>query len=156
MKKTLFILMMLLASQVMPAKNIPAGYVDLGLPSGTLWKSSNEQGRYTYYAALNNFGTSLPTRAQFQELIRCCTWRWTGKGCRATGPNNNTIYFSFDGYADCDEDIYDIGTSARVWSIDALSPNSEWAYYCAFFEDSRGMVEDAKCYSVSVRLVLSE
>lgn len=154
--KKIFILLILLASQMMPAKTIPAGYVDLGLPSGTLWKTSNEPGKYTYYAALNNFGTALPSRAQFNELIRCCTWKWTGKGCRATGPNQNTIYFSFDGYTDCDEDIHDVGVSARIWTIETPSPNSEWAYYCAFLEDFRDLVEDAKCYSVSVRLVISE
>lgn len=156
MKKTLFILLVIFASQVASAKTIPAGYVDLGLPSGTLWKASDEPALFTYYAALRDYGTSLPTRAQFKELIRCCTWRWTGKGCRATGPNGNTIYFPFDGYADCDDNLRDVGVSARIWTIDAPDPNSEWAFYCAFLEDFRDIVEDAKCYSVSVRLVISE
>lgn len=156
MKNIFATILVCFACQMLLAKTIPAGYVDLGLPSGTLWKMNNEQGRYTYTAALYNFENSLPSRAQFKELIRCCTWKWTGKGYRATGPNQNTIYFPFDGYADCDEDIHDIGVSARIWTIDSPGPNSEWAYYFAILEGFRDEVYDAKCFSVSVRLVISE
>ena len=43
-----------------------AGYVDLGLPSGTKWKSTNEiggnNGFYTYDEAISAFGDKLPTK----------------------------------------------------------------------------------------------
>ncbi|HJJ45480.1 MAG TPA: hypothetical protein O0Y17_00165 [Methanocorpusculum sp.] len=46
----------------------PAGYVDLGLPSGTLWKDKNESGGfYTYDEAMKAFGNNLPTMEQFEE-----------------------------------------------------------------------------------------
>ena len=45
----------------------PAGYVDLGLPSGTLWKDKNEEGGfYTYDQAVSKFGNKLPTK----DLVR--------------------------------------------------------------------------------------
>ena len=33
----------------------PTGYVDLGLPSGTLWKDKNENGFFTYDEAVSRF-----------------------------------------------------------------------------------------------------
>lgn len=45
------------------------GYVDLGLPSGTLWKTENEDcGLVTYDKAYELYGNSLPTYEQLKEL----------------------------------------------------------------------------------------
>ena len=55
-----------------------AGYVDLGLPSGTLWKKSPE-GIYdgTYDAAMKKYGRDrIPSHEQWQELIDNCKWEW--------------------------------------------------------------------------------
>ena len=44
-------------------------YVDLGLPSGTCWRNSNEGGdnaRYTYNEAVSRFGNKLPTKQQLE------------------------------------------------------------------------------------------
>lgn len=50
-------------------------YVDLGLPSGTLWKAENEDcGLITYDQAYNFYGSSLPTKEQWEELIKHCIW----------------------------------------------------------------------------------
>ena len=48
-----------------------AEYVDLGLPSGTLWKKTNEGGtysRFTYGEAYGRFRSKLPTYEQYIEL----------------------------------------------------------------------------------------
>ena len=53
------------------APYLAQGYVDLGLPSGTLWRNSNEGGdyaRYTYDEAISRFGNKLPTKQQLEEL----------------------------------------------------------------------------------------
>ena len=55
------------------------GWVDLGLPSGTLWKDTNEEGFYTFSKAVDKFGSSLPTKQQFDELIKSCKWIYQGK-----------------------------------------------------------------------------
>ncbi len=35
-------------------------YIDLGLPSGTLWATENEEGYFTFDEAVEKYGDSLP------------------------------------------------------------------------------------------------
>jgi hypothetical protein len=78
------------------------GYVDLGLPSGTKWKTTNEDcGLITYEEAMIRYGNNLPTKEQWEELIGCCSWTWTGNGYKVTAPNKQTLFFAAEGiYAD--------------------------------------------------------
>lgn len=98
MKKVLFSMMCLMALSMSTIsaqdfkKSIPDGYVDLGLPSGTLWKDKNEEGFFSYEQALGKFGSRLPTLEQFEELRSECRWKWTGRGYKVTGPNGNSIF----------------------------------------------------------------
>lgn len=74
-------------------------YVDLGLPSGTLWCSKNEPGYYTYGKAVNSFGNRLPTDKQFNELVKECKWTWNEKGYyKVKGPNGKSIILPAYGY----------------------------------------------------------
>lgn len=73
------------------------GYVNLGLPSGTLWAEYNEPSNYSYSSAMSMFGNQLPTETQFQELIDYCDWVWASNGFSVTGPNGNTIFLPADG-----------------------------------------------------------
>lgn len=67
-------------------------YVDLGLPSGTLWKTKNEKGvYYAYDEAITLFGNQLPSKDHFLELRACCEWTWNGNGYLITGANGNSI-----------------------------------------------------------------
>ena len=94
------------------------GWVDLGLPSGTLWKNANEgsdNARYTYNEAVSKFGNKLPTEQQLKELINKCTWTWTGTGCRVTGPNGNSIYLPAAGGIDCNS-YSEVGVRGEYWS----------------------------------------
>lgn len=129
-------------------------YVDLGLPSGTLWKATNEQGLYTYLSAKHYFHKSLPNRAQVKELLHNCTWKWLGKGYRVTGPNGKSIYFPFDGYKDCDEDIYYQGSAAVLWTLD--NTGGEFAFVYVLSDDQRQILEESNCWGCSVRLVTSK
>lgn len=85
-----------LASQI--STNLSSDYVDLGLPSGTKWKKTNESGGfYTYDQAVKKFGIQLPSNEQIQELMRFCNWEWKRNGrvisIQGTGPNGKTIEF---------------------------------------------------------------
>ena len=72
-------------------------YVDLGLPSGTLWKAENENcGLITHEKAVALYNNNLPTKEQFQELTTICTWTWMGNGYLVKGPNNNSIFLQAD------------------------------------------------------------
>lgn len=77
--------------------SLSAQYVDLGLPSGTKWKSTNEEGFYTCEQAMEKFGRYVPTKAQWEELLDYCSWVWTGRGCKVTGPNGRSIFLPADG-----------------------------------------------------------
>lgn len=73
-------------------------YVDLGLPSGTLWKAENEScGMITYDKAMSLYGNNLPSQEQCEELIAECTWVWADNGYNVTGPNGKTIFFPAEG-----------------------------------------------------------
>lgn len=67
------------------------GYVDLGLPSGTLWSASSEKKEYKYGEAIRKFGTMLPTHEHWEELKKNCKWKWNGCGYDITGPNGKSI-----------------------------------------------------------------
>jgi hypothetical protein len=100
----------------------PSMYVDLGLPSGTLWKSYNEPYIYTYEQATKLFGGSMPTEAQMVELQEECIWQWNGSGYRVTGPNGEVITMPAGGYTECEEAIYPNNAIYWVNSVDSEYP----------------------------------
>ena len=73
----------------------PDGYVDLGLTSGTKWKTTNETRPndtcdfYTYDEAVAKFGDNLPTIEQFLEIGNECRWTFTDSGYVAVGKNGH-------------------------------------------------------------------
>ena len=152
--KKIFVCLLILSTMSAMADNPSEEYVDLGLPSGTKWKKSNEQGLYTYLSAKYYYNDALPNRAQVKELLYNCTWKWTGKGYRVTGPNQNSIYFPFNGYKDCDEDLHYDGSATILWTLDHAG--SEWAYVYVLSDNQREILEEANCWSCSVRLVKNE
>ena len=126
------------------------GYVDLGLPSGTLWKNANEGGDaayYTYNEALGKFGNQLPNEEQLRELVKECKWYRTSNGIQAVGSNGESIIFCFDdGYAGSDGDF------AGYWSSTPNNYNSAWGLY--FNSNGVRVAGGNDCNSsLSVRLV---
>lgn len=102
----------------MPAAINGHEYVDLGLPSGKLWATCNvgassptgEGGAYTYTNVTWGGGWTMPTRADFQELIGTCSYVRTteneGVGYRFTGPNGRSIFMPCGGYWSSTSDHY--------------------------------------------------
>ena len=75
-------------------------YVDLGLPSGTLWSADYEKDVNDTIFEPYQLASSkdIPTRTQWNELKRFCKWEFVGKDdqleiVKCTGPNGNTISF---------------------------------------------------------------
>jgi len=98
------------------SSNVSEDYVDLGLPSGTLWKSSNENcGLIIYQEAMTRYGNSLPTKEQWEELVRSCSWAWTGNGYTVTGSNNKSIFLSAEGLIFNNRKTY-MGKQGYYWS----------------------------------------
>ena len=130
------------------------GYVDLGLPSGNLWKNSNEGGdnaRYTYNEAVSRFGNKLPTKQQLEELKNKCTWTWTGNGYKVTGPSGDHILLPAAGSRYCDGGVYYVGASGDYWS--STPDDSDLAWYLYFNSSGVYMYSRNRCSGRSVRLV---
>ena len=87
-----------------------SGWVDLGLPSGTLWYDHNAKlnGKrfFTHEEAQETFGEYLPSAASMAELYENCEWEWTGKGYKVTGPNGNSIFLPAEGRKGVESDPY--------------------------------------------------
>lgn len=75
-------------------------FVDLGLPSGTLWAAQNCLGFFTFNDAKEQFGDSLPSPKMFKELFSKCkvSWDIKRKGITFVGPNGNELYIPASGY----------------------------------------------------------
>ena len=132
------------------------GFIDLGLPSGTLWKQYNEDCTspyYTYEDAYNLFGTNLPTKEQFEELQNMCSWYWTGSGYQVTGPNGNSIYLPAEGYCYCEGNMGSFGMGGYYWS--STFENSDTSWGLDFDSDSYRLFNGGCCYGRSVRLVMN-
>ena len=136
--------------ETMPA--IPAGYVDLGLASGTLWKDKNEEGGfYTYEQAIAKFGSDLPTKEQLEELKSSCKWTWNGSGYRVEGPSGGSIVLPAAGWRRCSGSVGYVGSNGYYWS--STPYGSDYAWYLYFYSSEVGMYNNDRCNGRSVRLV---
>ena len=133
------------------------GYVDLGLPSVTLWKNANEGGdyaRYTYDEAVRRFGNKLPTEQQLEELESNCKWTRTGNGYKVTGPNGNSIVLPAAGCRNCNGEVRGVGTIGEYWS--SSTPYSSGDVWALRFDSQLNKVymnRSNRCLGQSVRLV---
>ncbi len=128
-------------------------YVDLGLPSGTLWKKTNEKGGYyDYDSAVSEFGTRLPTKEQWEELMAECQWSRTGSGYKVTGNNGKTIILPAAGFRLCTGIVSDVGSWGDYWSSSSNGSEEAWSL---FFNPAwcADMYRTERCYGYSVRLV---
>jgi TonB family protein len=146
MKRILLFTAMLLVTLTASAQ-----YVDLGLPSGTQWKQTNEIGYYTYDGAMAEFGSQLPTVKQQDELREFCTWTWLGSGYKVIGPNGNFIYLPAAGYRSCDGIVEYVGSFGYYCSS---TPTADDVSICLQFKSSAVFRNvDDRCDGQSVRLI---
>ena len=147
MKKILLLSAMCLMSIALSAQK----FVDLGLPSGTHWKTTNELGFYTYDDAVSKFGKNLPTKAQFDELKEYCEWIWVGRGFKVVGPNGSFIFLPASGFRNCEDGEEEVGKCGYYWS--STPTNSFDAWNITFKSDAVNIYDDERCNGQSVRLV---
>lgn len=136
-------------------------FVDLGLPSGTLWAKHNVQIRnrkhFTHFEIpLIEYitGYNVPSKEDFEELLKLCKWEWKTigrtKGYAVTGPNGNHIFLHVaGGYSG--SSLYYAGSYGLYWSTRYSSSSN--AYYLNFNSSSKYMYYDSRYCGLSIRLI---
>jgi len=147
-------------SMVKIIPDVEEEYVDLGLPSGTLWKATNEPNPadpeynfFTYDEAVAAFGGNLPDHIQMDELIINCQWTIdeVNNTAIATGPNGNTLTLPRNGKRSCNGTLYVDGTKGSYWSSTAI--DDEYAYRFEIDYSDEYIYDGKRCAGASVRLV---
>lgn len=137
-------------------KPIEKKWVDLGLPSGTLWRDTNEEGYYSWNEMINTFDEeNLPKLTDFAELCDYCDWKWNAKkkGMVVTGPNGNNIFMPALGYRNnYDGGLDNVSSIGIYWSA---SPNGRSAYHLCLNSDGRIYLSHgcSRTYGLSVRCI---
>ncbi len=141
-------------------------YVDLGLPSGTLWANDNIGPGHGYHfvygienpirlysrtnTSFEQFDTDVlynreaiaPTREQFEELLANTTMTVDQTGSldriTLTGTNGNSIFIPLSGYFDSggDDNITGVGTKLKLWTRDI---EQGYPIACVIVNDSGGL-----------------
>ena len=130
-------------------------YVDLGLPSGTKWKTVNEKGYFEYEAAVAIFGKELPSMEQWEELQEKCKWVWVygdddiQSGYYVVGPNGKRIFLPAAGYRYGTE-VDNYGRNGYYRSS-SYNDTGSWNVY--FDSGDVNVLSGGRDYGRSVRLV---
>ena len=130
---------------------VPAGYIDLGLSSGTYWKETNEGGLRNYNNSSTNYNGKLPTKEQWNELKDECQWTWLGNGYKVVGPSGEFIILPAEGYRGCQSGLSSVGSRGEYWSSTLY--DSEEVYYLYMTSSEFGISREDKCVGKSIRLV---
>jgi len=152
--KNIFLAMMCLTVLTAQAQS----YVDLGLPSGTRWKTTNEKNAanaehafFNYKDATSRFDNCLPSKEQWEELKTECDWLWIGTGYKVTGSNGQSITLPAEGDCDCTGRVSHEGSYGGYWF--STLDNSRRPRIFNFNSDQMLMSIDDWCDGHSVRLV---
>ena len=127
------------------------GYIDLGLPSGTLWKCENEAGLYENVDAVAKFGDNLPTKDQYEELANNCnSYRIRNTLRFISRINGKAIDLPIVGMYDCEGTFCDAEQCGGYWTS---SGDDDFWRYCALVQNKELQIgEEGSCCRYSVRL----
>ena len=146
-------------------------YVDLGLPSGTLWATCNvgaskpeDYGNYFSWdegkTAAANWGNGwdMPSKEQWEELKENTKSSWTTRngvnGRLFTASNGNSIFLPAAG-GRWDSELYGAGSYGYYWSRSLYTDHPNVAWYLYFTSDDCGVIGSSHYRGRSVRPVRS-
>ena len=132
-------------------------WVDLGLPSGTMWATKNvgakqidESGSYLTWRGLQNVagnGWTVPSDDQFNELVKYCDWQWTtingheGYIVRSKKNPHNSMFLPAAGYYnDSNSSRLQYASNGRYWTRTRNPYYNGDAYYFHFFQGFLGEI----------------
>ncbi|MDD6014784.1 MAG: hypothetical protein PUC18_00600 [Prevotellaceae bacterium] len=137
-------------------------YVDLGLPSGTLWASDyeKEDDKIMYLPYDKASTLSIPTEEQWNELLEMCKWESHGANYKfdCIGPNGNFITFNSIGYLT--SNVKKEPNRIYFWIIDKEGDMNKKAIHMCYshngygpYNEKREIRKQFSGYSLPVRLV---
>lgn len=117
----------------------------------------------TYDAARANCGDTwrIPTNAECQELIDCCSWTWTSQensdgeavnGYKIVGANGNSIFLPAAGFC-YRSSLYFAGAYGTYWSSSPATDNAGESHYFGILSIFRYIYYSYWFYGGSVRPV---
>lgn len=117
--------------------NMAQNYVDLGLPSGTLWATENDEtnyfhGLYSFDEAVEDCGDRLPTRDDWQELLDNVPHSFNKEraGLLFTARNGNELFLPITGFSN-DSDTFE--THYYGYYLSA-TPTDQQSVYSLYFD----------------------
>lgn len=135
-------------------------YVDLGLPSGTLWAENDEskEGKRMYLPYVKASALNIPTEEQWHELLEMCEWDYNtiSSNCNkfsCIGPNGNVIHFYNTGFLK-EEGVVQERRRTFWWVKDDGKELEKKAIRMYYWSGQHKELEKAFCgYKLPVRLV---
>ncbi len=137
-------------------RGIMTEFIDLGLPSGTLWscdfEKEKENNAYIPYEDALRY--KIPTIEQCNELLKNCKFINKAEGFCCVGPNGKHIVFSKTGCKLIESDGLSCATTSLFWIRDDNETNNN----VARIMDCRSGVEgdsykEFTGYKIPIRLV---
>ena len=175
MKTAMRAVMLILMMGIVGVNNTNAqrdhDYVDLGLPSGTLWATCNigasvPEGYGDYFGlSVNDYATSnwganwcMPTYDEWVELYQCTTYTLTSlngvNGLLFRASNGNSIFLPCAGQYDSEYDIWGEGSECFYWSSTALvNPYKRWYFHYNTYYNSVSMENGYDDHDMTIRPV---
>ena len=142
-------------------------YVDLGLPSGTLWAKDyeKEEGDIIMYLPYGKASRlNIPTEEQWNELRNLCRWEFEINSliienlhkAKCVGPNGNILEFKITGKKNIDKKSD--GCEVFFWLLNNKEDNDKYAIRMCKYHNQIGQTNKEKCfegYKLPIRLVLT-
>lgn len=129
-------------------------YVDLGLPSGTLWAVDYVmiEGKRSYLPYIKAKEMAIPTEEQWNELVENCQWSIDSyKGIKFIGVNGNIIKFRYAGYV---RDNKVIRGSGCFWINNEEEKEKHGKKNMVrFYKNNMEVSEEFSGYKLPIRLV---
>lgn len=133
-------------------------YIDLGLPSGTLWATDfeKEDGKNCYVTYDDASQLAIPTKRQWDELANRCYWKCNnmpeGIIYECVGPNGKVLRFQNSGYIETE---FDTINSSRTyfWLNNNEGGTSVFNTAAIWGNVNRKNVHKYKGFKIPVRLV---
>ena len=134
-------------------------YVDLGLPSGTLWATDFEKvdGTICYMTYGDASQLTIPTKRQWDELAQKCQWKYSNKPegvlYECIGPNGKVLRFQPIGYIETETDII-YSTRTYFWYNNNEGGASEYNTATIWGQEAhRKNIKKFIGYKLPIRLV---